>query len=101
MKKSLHQPSNTSSTNIYTNETNAQTDSSMNIRQNNDNNSLNNQTNYENYNQQQQKQHLINTNFDSQNSNFQYLNDEIDIDDIDDEVLDRLLGEYSIKSLIM
>ena len=54
---------------------------------NNDNNSLNNQKNYENYNQQQQ-QHLINS----------YRNDEIDIDA---EVLDRLLGEYSFKSLIM
>ena len=30
-----------------------------------------------------------------------YRNDEIDIDDIDTDVLDRLLGEYSFKSLIM
>jgi hypothetical protein len=48
---------------------------------------------------QQPQQHLINTHFDSQNSNFQYGNDEID--EIDAEVLDRLLGEYSFKSLIM
>ena len=48
---------------------------------------------------QQPQQHLINTNFDSQNSNIQYGNDEID--EIDAEVLDRLLGEYSFKSLLM
>ena len=96
MKKSLQQP--TSTTNSATATSKQQTSQVM------------NQNVYQNYNnqaQQQQYQQSIGHTYGSnvQNTtatNFQqYRNDEIDIDDIDTDVLDRLLGEYSFKSLIM